>query len=42
MVNFGHPTLFSLGYDYYAEIRMVAPQLNRQIILLLKRPLTHY
>ena len=40
--NFFKPTLFSLGYDYYASARMVASQLNHQIILLLKRPLTHY
>ena len=39
---FVKPTLFSLGYDYYASTRMVASQLNHQIILLLKRPLTHY
>ena len=36
------PMLFSFGYDYYSSARMVAPQLNHQIILLLKRPLTHY
>ena len=36
------PTLFSFGYNYYAPTRMVASQLNHQIILLLKRPLTHY
>ena len=40
--NFFKPTLFSFGYDYYASARTVAPQLNRQFVLLLKRPLTHY
>ena len=30
-------TLFSFGYEYYAPARMVASQLNHQIILLLKR-----
>ena len=39
--NFLKPTLFSFGY-YYASARIVASQLNHQIILLLKRPLTHY
>ena len=37
---FFKPTLFSFGYDYYASARMVASQFNRQIILLVKRPLT--
>ena len=41
-LNFLKLTVFSLGYDYYASPRMVAPQLNDQIILLLKRHLTHY
>ena len=40
--NMSNPTLFSIGYDYYASARMVASQLNHQIILLLKCPLTHY
>ena len=40
-LNFVKPTLFSLGYDYYASARMVASQLNHLIMLLLKRPLTH-
>ena len=33
---------FLFGYDHYASARMVASQLNRNIISLLKRPLTHY
>ena len=41
-MHFVKPTLFSFGYDYYSSARMVAPQLNHQIILLLKHPLTHY
>ena len=42
-LHFLKPTLFSFGYDYHALVRMVASQLNYQIILLLKRPLiTHY
>ena len=41
-MNFVKPTLFSFSYDYYTSARMVASQLNHQIILLLKRPLTHY
>ena len=41
-LTFVKPTLFSFGYDYYASTRMVASQLNHQIILLLKHPLTHY
>ena len=36
-LNFLKPTSFSFGYDYYASARMVASQLNRQIIVLLKR-----
>ena len=36
-LNFLKPTSFSFVYDYYASARMVASQLNRQIILLLKR-----
>ena len=34
--------LFSFSYDYNALARMVASQLYRQIILLLKRLLTHF
>ena len=41
-MNFLKPTLFSFGYDYHALACMVASQLNHQIILLLKHPLTHY
>ena len=42
-LNFVKPTLFSFGYDYLnAPACMVASQLNHQIILLLKCPLTHY
>ena len=41
-LNFVKSTLISFGYDYYAPARMVASQINHQIILLLKRPLTHY
>ena len=40
-MNLLKPTLFSFGCGYYALARMVASQLIRQIILLLKRPLTH-
>ena len=40
-LNFVKPTLFSFGYDYYSSARMVAPQFNHQITLLLKCPLTH-
>ena len=32
--------IFIYGYDYYASARMVASQLNHQIILLLMHPLT--
>ena len=32
-LNFLKPTLFSFGYDYDASARMVAPQLDRQIVL---------
>ena len=32
-LNFLKPTLFSFVYDYYASARMVASQLNHQIIL---------
>ena len=39
---FSNQLLFSFGYDYYTPARMVTSQLNHQIILLLKRPLTHY
>ena len=39
-LKFLKPTLFSFGYDCYASVGMVASQLNSQIILLLKRPLT--
>ena len=39
-LNFLKPTLFSFDDDY-PSARMVTTQLNRQIILLLKRPLTH-
>ena len=34
--------IYSSGYDNYASARMVASQLNHHIILVLKRPLTHY
>ena len=35
--------IFSGGYNYYASARMIASQLNQQIISVpIKRPLTHY
>ena len=40
-LSFVKPALFSLVYDYYASVRMVASQLNHEFILLLKHPLTH-
>ena len=33
---------FNHYFDYYASARLDASQLNRQIIVLSKRPLTHY
>ena len=41
-LNFVKPTLFSFANNYYASAHMVASQLHHQIILLFKRPLTHY
>ena len=40
-LKFFKPTLFPFDDDYYASAHMVAFQLNGQIILLLKHPLTH-
>ena len=41
-LNFLIQSLFPFGYGYYASALMVASQLNRQIILLMKRPLSLY
>ena len=42
-VTFVKPVLFFTWLQfYYAPARMVVSQLNHQIILVLKRPLTHY
>ena len=40
-LNFLKPTSFLFGYDYHTSARMVAPQINHQIILLLGHPITH-